>query len=200
MSVVPSETWKPVYGFEGFYEVSDHGRIRSLDRVVQRSPHPQTIHGRVLKGSTAKSGHIQVRLKNAGKGKSNYVHRIVYEAFIGPIPKGLEVRHMNGIPGDNRLVNLRIGTRREQRLDDIRNGVHHQSKQTHCKRGHPLVEPYLEPRRLSQGYRICWPCKLGSMAKRHRGLDESGVRALADERFESMKNGTWKPKPRRNEI
>jgi hypothetical protein len=68
-----------------------------------------------------KSGHLSVAL---GKGNSKQVHQLVLLAFRGPCPPGKESRHMNDIPGDNRLTNLRYGTRRQNMLDKIRNGRH----------------------------------------------------------------------------
>lgn len=183
-------TWVSIEGFEGLYEISDEGLVRSLPRRVARSSSPQFIHGKMLKGSKHVSGHRSVALKEAGRTRQEYIHRLVYEHFVGTIPEGMEVRHMNGIPDDNRLENLRIGTRTQQRLDDVRNGVHHQSKQTHCKRGHPLERPFLVERRLEKGHRICRPCHLAGMAKAHHGFTEEQVQEYADRKYEEMKGAT----------
>jgi hypothetical protein len=62
-----------------------------------------------------KSGHLSVAI---GKGNSRQVHQLVLEAFVGPCPEGYEVLHLNHEPSDNRLVNLKYGTRSENvRMD-----------------------------------------------------------------------------------
>jgi len=113
------ETWKPVVGFEGQYEVSDQGRVRSLDRSWQQRSKKGNLYthhkrGRLLRPGRMSGGHVSVTL---GKGNSRTVHSLVMEAFCGPAPEGMEVLHRNGNPSDSRLCNLRYGTRRENGLD-----------------------------------------------------------------------------------
>ena len=96
---MPKETWKPVVGYEGIYEVSDLGRIKSLRR---RKP-------KILSGDVSKEGYRRVWLL---REKTN-VARIVLRAFVGKLPKEQEVNHKNGKPSDNRLVNIEYCTRSE---------------------------------------------------------------------------------------
>lgn len=108
-----TETWKAVPGFEGLYEVSDMGRVRSLDRDVH-IPHPTKPHsrrapGRVLQLQRHPQGYIQVRFNNT----SHLVHRLVAAAFHGPVGEGLEVAHLNGQRTDNRAANLALVRHRE---------------------------------------------------------------------------------------
>lgn len=122
------ESWLPVVGYEGRYEISDHGRVRSL--------HGQ---GRLMTLQVRKhGGHLSVLLKAKDKKPKNItVHTLVMSAFSGPRPEGMEVCHNNGDPTDNRLENLRYGTASENHLDRVRHGVHHQTRKTHCTQGHP---------------------------------------------------------------
>lgn len=182
------EEWRPIRGFEGLYDVSNRGEVRSLPREVQGT-RKYTTKGGPLKGSTHKSGHISVSLSIGGVRKREYIHRLVYQEFVGEIPDGMEIRHLNGVPSDNRLENLRIGTRTDQRNDDIRNGVHWQSGLTHCKRGHPLSAPTLCPTRLKDGHRICLPCKRAMMRKAHHGFSEEEVQKIADEIYAELQSG-----------
>lgn len=121
------ETWKDIPGYEGHYQASDHGRIRSVDRTVNgRNPYTRErferrVKGRVLKpGRYCKSGHLAVVLGKGTPGKP--VHQLVMLTFQGPSPAGTEVCHNNGDPADNRLENLRYDTRRENILDVYRQG------------------------------------------------------------------------------
>ena len=123
-------TWKAVVGFEGIYEVSDTGLVRSLDRVSeyrridQYSGRELVIRrkhkGRLLRPGPNHSGHLSVVLGRAHGTKA--VHLLVLEAFVGPCPEGHECLHWNDVAWDNRLKNLRWGTRSENLADSIRNG------------------------------------------------------------------------------
>lgn len=124
-----AERWLPVVGFEGLYEVSDLGRVRSVDRVevyervlangrmVRISRHRE---GRMLRPGTVKSGHQLVAL---GRGRSKLVHALVLAAFVGPRPAGHDSCHYDGDPANNRLSNLRWGTRAENVHDAQRHGT-----------------------------------------------------------------------------
>lgn len=125
------EKWKDVPGFEGRYQVSDQGRVRSMDRVqlfpayvlqsgLARSASRRTFKGKLLSPGGSKSGHVSVVI---GKGNTRTVHTLVMEAFHGPAPDGYEVLHMNHTPGDNRLSNLKYGTRSENIKMDFAAGT-----------------------------------------------------------------------------
>ena len=115
------ETWKDIPGYEGKYQASTEGRIRSLDRKVKGRTRTGTeflrnVKGRILKpGRFCKNGHLSVVLGHGAIGSP--VHQLVLKTFVGPVPKGKEVLHKNGDPTDNRLDNLRYGSRRENILD-----------------------------------------------------------------------------------
>lgn len=128
------EIWKPVVGYEGLYEVSDHGRVRSLDRRLPHNGHTRFFPGVILKPSSHKQGYLTVKLRGGGR---HFIHRLMAEAFI-PNPDNLPlVRHLNDVETDNRLENLAWGTWSDNSEDSVRNGVHSQASKTHCKRGHP---------------------------------------------------------------
>lgn len=104
------EVWQPIPGWEGFYEVSDQGRVRSLP-------------DRLRKCLIGAQGYPAVDLKHAGKRKTYTVHTLVLLAFVGPRPAAFECRHLNGIRTDNRLCNLAWGTPKENDQDRRRHGT-----------------------------------------------------------------------------
>ncbi len=110
------EIWKDIPGYEGRYQASNLGRIRSLERLVPCKGGCRRIREKILKQHIRdQGGHLGCSL---GKGCNNIgVHRAVALAFHGPAPDGLEVLHINGIPTDNRPENLRYGTQFENILD-----------------------------------------------------------------------------------
>lgn len=118
------EVWKPVVGFESTYEVSDQGRVRSLDRMVWRPTTPFTCKGAVLKVQLDGDGYPKVSL---GRANQRRVHRLVAEAFV-PNPDGLpEVDHENTIKTDCRASNLRWCSRKAN------SAYRHASGYTTCK-------------------------------------------------------------------
>lgn len=103
------EIWKNIPGYLGRYEVSDQGRVRSLDRTSSHyrkcgTPSLRFFKGKLLTPALVASGHSSVTLE---KGRSQGVHRLVLLAFTGASPKVAKDVHINGVRDDNRLVNLR---------------------------------------------------------------------------------------------
>jgi hypothetical protein len=123
------EIWKAILGYEGYYEVSNFGRVKSLARFVKGrwkdkgEYHPVAerilIQGieRVVKG-----GYHRVVLQKCGKVRYANVHILVLETFVGPRPKDLVGAHNNGNVDDNRLNNLSYKTQQENCLDRYRHG------------------------------------------------------------------------------
>lgn len=166
-----SETWRAVPGYEGLYEVSDHGRVRSVARKVeQRNGRLLTVQSRAISqhdGGPRNGCHRRTRLFRDGQGRTVWVHRLVLEAFVGPAPEGTECCHNDGNPANNRLINLRWDTRQENALDVVRAGEHHMASKTHCKNGHeftPENTTYIGPRR----WRHCRACNRARTAASRR--------------------------------
>lgn len=123
------EEWRPVVGWEGLYEVSDLGRVRSLDReIVALSRWGDLVSkrhkGRVLTATPRRPGHLFVILADGERRESWFVHRLVLTAFVRPRRDREECRHMDGNPKNNRLGNPKWGTRLENMADRGRLGEH----------------------------------------------------------------------------
>ena len=107
------EIWKDIPGYEGFYQVSDMGRVRSVDRkVVRKNGRPHTVIGKILRPSVA-SRYSIVQLRNSLHQKGRTVHSLVMLAFVGERVDGIVIDHLNGDTYDNRLENLEYVTQRE---------------------------------------------------------------------------------------
>lgn len=114
------EIWKSIPGHTG-YEVSNLGRIRSLDRVITNSLGRQAkLKGKILKPGPHEYGYHSYVI---GKGLRVLVHRIVLEVFVGKAPPLFEACHCDGDPKNNRLDNLRWDTRRGNFSDKKRHGT-----------------------------------------------------------------------------
>ncbi|MGK9270465.1 NUMOD4 motif-containing HNH endonuclease [Williamsia muralis] len=137
---MPSEEWRPIAGYEGQYEVSSHGRVRSMRRLVAARGGSQRVqHERILRPALLSTGHLMVRLSSHGVGKSRSVHRLVLLAFAGPPPEGCVCLHRDGVHTNNRIENLHWGTSSENTVDQVRHGVHQAARKTHCKHGHEFT-------------------------------------------------------------
>lgn len=122
-----SEQWKPIPGYYG-YEASDQGRIRSVDRVVSG----RRMRGTVLKSKISNAGYALVHVTaDEGERKTRTVHRLVLAAHVGPCPEGMETLHGPGGPLDNRLANLRYGTKPQNVRDTIDAGTWRPPPVTH---------------------------------------------------------------------
>lgn len=121
MSDIVGEIWRPIPGIEG-YEVSDHGRVRSIDRWVQQSGRKDRwFPGTLLAPQRVTSGYLKVMV---GKGRQQMIHQLVTAAFLGPCPDGMEVAHNDGNKHNNRLSNLRYDTRAGNFSDKRSHGTH----------------------------------------------------------------------------
>lgn len=121
------ERWLPVHGYEGLYEVSDHGRVRSLKRIILRkggnSAGPMRVRGRLLKLNRDTYGYYQASLCSQGIEATLLVHHLVLDAFSGLRPAGCECRHLDGDNSNNKLGNLVWGTKLENASDRILHGT-----------------------------------------------------------------------------
>lgn len=182
------ERWLPVPGYEGFYEISDFGRVRSLDRVVgpfagkHGTSRYHTVHGRIL--TLGNDIYPRVWLRRDGVGKQARVHVLVLAAFVGPRPAGQVVRHLNGIPNDNRLKNLTYGTRSENAKDALRHGVIFCAALDRCKRNHEFT-PENSFIRKNSGRRGCRKCHRIHNRARKRGLSTADYEKMLAERVAS---------------
>ncbi len=123
------ERWLPVVGYEGLYEVSSHGRVRSLDRLDSAG---RRVKGCILRPHSDKNGYQVVALCN-GRRNDRKIHQLVAAAFLGPCPEGMIVLHgENGL--DNSPSNLSYGTRSQNSQDMKRDGTALQGER------HPLAK------------------------------------------------------------
>lgn len=140
------EVWLPITGYEGLYEVSSHGRVRSLHH------HPT---GRLLKTPPTSRGYPKVTLHSGGSERTLSVHRLVGREFVGPCPDGMEIRHLDGNKVNNNLTNLCYGTHSANVLDSVAHGTFRQTRKTHCPAGHEYTPHNTIVRRRKRECRIC---------------------------------------------
>jgi hypothetical protein len=111
------ESWLPAPGFEGFYEVSDHGQVRRL------ATSPGATVGYILKPYLDGEGYPRVSLHRRRARTQVAIHRLVAQAFIGPPAVGRECNHRDGDKTNNRVSNLEWVTGPENRDHAVRVGL-----------------------------------------------------------------------------
>lgn len=105
------EEWKDIPDYEGYYQASNLGNVRSLDReVAGKAGSVRILKGKVLKPAMDRDGYLQIMLSKEGKRKWFKVHRLVYAAFNGAIPHDMQVNHIDEDKTNNRLENLNLMT------------------------------------------------------------------------------------------
>lgn len=135
-----AETWKPLVGYEGDYEVSDMGRVRSITKMFEcfskrgNHKHYRTKYGRILKPSIQNNGYKIVWLSKNGKVKALTVHRLVAQTFLINKDNCYCVNHKNGNKCDNRLENLEWCTSSENLIHAYTklNRVHRVGRKVQC--------------------------------------------------------------------
>lgn len=180
LELFDTEHWRPVVGYEGLYEVSDQGKVRSLERTVMLPTRwggvvDRRVREQILKTNRHTAGYPWVTLCRDGAKRRMFVHRLVLETFVGTAPDGMQACHYNDVPDDNRLANLRWDTASANGLDKVRNGGCHQSRKTHCPSGHAYSAENTE--RKAGGGRRCRSCHRDR--ERRRRLAAGNARAAA---------------------
>lgn len=180
------EVWKPVKGYEGLYEVSNTGKVRSLDRTGEVSRNGITYicpyKGAELKPVNRSHGYLGVMLYGKGGHKKRgfktfSIHRLVAEAFI-PNPNNLpEVNHIDEDKTNNRVENLEwishinnthYGTAIKRRIEKTKNGSRSRSIQQYTKDGKFIAEyPSLAEVERQTGYAKANICRCAQGSKQY---------------------------------
>ena len=169
--VLLKEVWKPLPNFSK-YLVSNLGNVRSLYKSEET----------LLKPYKAKK-YLKVSLSESGVRTTLKVHRLVMLAFVGVVPSGMEVRHLDGNGSNNRLDNLKYGTKKENMSDSLLHGTHNMARKIVCPKGHPYSRENTRVRTDVRGswreckicslercraYRLKYPEKISTYRSKHR--------------------------------
>ena len=172
INIVESEVWKPVVGYEGLYEVSNIGRVRSIN-------FRNSGKAKVMSPSFNTWGYLIVDLRKNNKRHSYTVHRLVALAFI-PNPDNLpEINHKNEIKYDNTVENLEWCTRKY----NINYGT--AIKRRSIKIGKPIVQ-------LDNNGNVVKKWESGLVASRYYQIDRSGIYNCLHGKQKTCKGFVWK--------
>lgn len=185
-----TQTWKPIPGYEGIYEASNHGNIRSLDRTVEHiNGYNRTLRGRTLQPVTnPRHGHLTVVLSKNGIRHRRYIHQLVMEAFVGPRPHGQLVRHLDDNPTNNHLQNLAYGTQTHNMQDALTNGRNRNASKPACKRGHTLAGDNIIPSKGKHGWRACKACNRAQSYVYYHPELKASIQQLSDAYYKKIED------------
>lgn len=176
------EIWKSIPGWEGRYEASSFGRVRSLPRlVIEKGGRRVNLPGKIMTRKPGPHGYILLSLCKDGKKYPEYAHRLVGSAFHGTPAPDQVIRHLDGVGTNNRPDNLAWGTHWENMQDKFVHGTNRRTKKSHCKRGHSLVEPNIPAR----GARHCRACKRANQVVRYSGNREK-LQEISDRKYREI--------------
>lgn len=191
------EVWKDIKGYEGLYQISNYGRVKSLERLIKKFCGNYTIKEKILKQSKNADGYLQVSLfQKKNVSKTYRVHRLVAEAFISNHENKSIVDHINGERTDNRVENLRWVSQKENINNPITLG-----RMSKSKIGTKLSEEVKEIIKLTHSKPILQYDMYGnfirewesaSQAGRELGIDSTSIREVCNGNYRHAGFYVWK--------
>lgn len=182
MAKVDREIWKPIEGFEGHYEVSNTGKIKSLERQrITKGGGVTIVHERLLKQKISKFGYCEVSLLKNAKHKTFKVHRLVAFAFIPNPENKPEINHKDGNKLNNSASNLEWNTPLENKRHAYANGLNGGEHIAHRK----SVNQYDTEHNFISTYRSI------EEASKQTGARHSSIWACCNHRGKTAKGYMW---------
>ena len=182
-----SEEWRDVVGYEGRYQVSSEGRVKSLERKVPKWDGERTVKERILKPCVTGSGYLYVNLYAGGRTRMFYVHRLVCQAFHDNPDNKPQVNHLNEDKTDNRACNLEWCTAEENTNFGTRT---ERSRKT-------LSKPVGQYTRDGELIRI-WSS--AREAQRQAGFNQSNISKVACGKYKQAYGCIWRYVERKEKI
>ena len=182
------EIWKDIEGYEGLYQVSNLGRVRSLDRYVEKAVHPgfppSTVlcKGRILKQGYCRCGYAHVCLTKKGvPNKIARIHRLVARAFVQGYFEGAVVNHKDENPKNNRADNLEWCT---QKYNVSYNGASYRARENRRKK---VVQ-------MTKDGKVIATFESSREAARQTGIRNGNICAACSGRYKQSHGYIWKYK------
>ena len=178
------EVWRDVNGYEGYYQVSSEGRVKSLERTfIDKIGRERYVKECILKPGADRGGYLRVGLCDGEKRKTFKVHRLVCEAFHENPDSKPQVNHINEIKTDNRASNLEWATARENSNFGTRN--ERIGKKSAIAKSRPIAQYTLNGKLLK-----VWPSTIE--VQRQAGFSQGNINQVANGNRKTAHGFIWK--------
>lgn len=183
--------WHDIPGYDGQYQITTDGRIRSGDKRVRCAPGAtRVVRGRELSVMQRSDGYKFVSLTGKdGVLSRQYLHRLLLLTFCGCPPDGYYGCHNDGNPANNSLSNLRWDSPSGNNQDTVRHGTHINASKDRCPRGHLLAGENVTKWGLARGVRKCKSCHRASAFMRSNQLPAEDMQKVSDSYYEKIMGG-----------
>lgn len=186
---LPNEEWRDIKGFEGLYQISNYGRVKSLDRFIDSDHH---YFERIMKVRKGNNGYLNLTLCKNGTKNQRCVHRIVAYAFpeiCGKWFKGCEIDHLDTITKNNIASNLKVCTHVENANNPIT-----LSRNSNKLRMKPIVQLTLKNEFVRE-----FSC-VGEIIKNNSNYSQGNIRSCCKGRYKTAYGYIWRYKEDINEL
>lgn len=179
-----NEIWKDISDYIGYYQISNLGRIRSLDRMVSQkkcsSEYSRLMKGKILKTKITNSGYELVHLSKDGVVKAYTVHKLVYMAFNGDYDFSLQINHKDGNKTNNRLENLELVNQSDNVKHSYRvlNHKKYNALQVRCVESNEVFNSIVEASKRKNINRGSISHAINGRAKKAGGYSWEAVRSV----------------------
>lgn len=177
-----NEVWRAVVDYEGWYEVSNQGRVRSVERSIpcvnRWGAYMRRFPSVILAQAVSNQGYLRVNLSIQGMAGRRSLHVLVAQAFIGPRPPGLQVCHNDGDKANNTAGNLRYDTASANVRDCVKHGTQSCARKTECPQGHSYTAENTGLVKTRSGLgRVCRTCRRERARADRRKVNAGGPTA-----------------------
>lgn len=179
-----NEVWKDIFGLEGKYQISNLGRVRSVERYVSNHTGILKVNSRILKQQTNHKGYRVIRVVDSGKKITKSVHRLVANAFLPIVYGKNQVNHKDGNKSNNNIENLEWCTNQENQLHAIRLGLNNHSKYDSGRKKRKVKQIDLETRKVIKIF--------DSLAEAERMTKTRNIGACCQGKRRSANGYAWK--------
>ncbi len=181
------EKWKDIQGYEGMYQVSNMGRVKSLERITKfkNRDYTRIEQEKILTPAKHHKGYLKAQLRKNGKNKAFFIHRLVAQSFIPNPENKSTVNHKNGIKTDNRVENLEWMSNQENMKHAYDNNIRNNDKVSEAK--WKKVAQYSLDGQLIKIYD-----SVKQAVEENKGFRQSGISSCARGTYKTSHGYVWK--------